>query len=153
MFGVSFTEFGLILLVILIVVGPQKLPTMMRTLGRWIGRFRRMTTEMRAQSGIDDVLRQEGLSGGLSELRSIVRGEVGQLGRSPLHRHPATRVSQPDPYADLFEPDLSREYPLEGPDAYDALAEDLVESTGDVEVEPPEDTPASNPPASTKHMP
>ena len=60
MFGVSFTELGLILLVILIVVGPHKLPSMMRTLGQWLGRFRRMTTEMRAQSGIDDVLRQEG---------------------------------------------------------------------------------------------
>ena len=65
-----------------------------------LGRFRRVTTEMRVQSGIDDVLRQEGLSGGLTELRAIVRGELGQLGKSPPHRHPASRITPPDPYAE-----------------------------------------------------
>jgi sec-independent protein translocase protein TatB len=152
-FGVSFTEFGLILLVILIVVGPQKLPGMMRTLGQWLGRFRRMTTEMRVQSGIDDVLRQEGLAGGLTELRAIVRGELGQLGRPPLRRHAANRITHPDPYAEALEPDLSREYPVEGPDAYGALAEDLVALTSDIEADEPHSTPTSSPPASPKHPP
>jgi sec-independent protein translocase protein TatB len=152
-FGVSFTEFGLILLVILVVVGPQKLPSMMRTLGQWLGRFRRMTTEMRVQSGIDDVLRQEGLSGGLTELRAIVRGELGQLSKPAPHGHPASRITRPDPYAEAFEPDLGREYPVEGPDAYGALAEDLVALASDVEADEPHNAPTSSPPASPKHPP
>lgn len=139
MFGVSFTEFSLILVVILIVVGPQKLPTMMRTLGEWIGRFRRMTTEMRAQSGIDDVLRQEGLTGGIRELRALVRGELSQIDRAMTVKPRPDRISAPDPYAEVLPFDVSREYPVEGPDAYGALGDDLFTSE-------PEDSPPAEPP-------
>ena len=121
MFGVSFTEIGLILLVALIIVGPHKLPTMLRTLGQWIGRMRRLTYEMRAQSGIDEILRQEGLAGGLSEFRALVRGELSHLGTA------IGSTNRPgDPYGQPVEPDLTREYPIEGPDAYGALPDDLV---------------------------
>ena len=53
MFGISLSEITLIAVVALIVVGPQKLPGMLRTLGQWVGRIRRLTTEVRAQTAIE----------------------------------------------------------------------------------------------------
>ena len=136
MFGVSFTEIGLILVVALIIVGPHKLPTMLRTLGQWIGRLRRLTYEMRAQSGIDEILRQEGLAGGLSEFRALVRGELSHLSSSiSAGSHPR------DPYDEPVDPDLSREYPIEGPDACGAVPDDLV--VEDDSTQPPESDSAS----------
>ena len=123
--------------VALLVLGPDKLPGMLRTLGTWIAKLRKLTTEVRYQSGIDDVLRSEGLDGGLSELRSLMRGG---LSGSMLAHTPAQNLAQQQNRAvpDHFVPDKSREYPVEGADAYGALPEDLVPS--------PEPPPAPVPP-------
>jgi sec-independent protein translocase protein TatB len=118
-FGVSFTEFLVLGTVALLVLGPEKLPGMLRTMGHWIAKLRKLTTEVRHQSGIDEVLRAEGFDGGLNELRSMMRGGATTMAAS--HSPP---VRQPLP--DTFVADKSREYPAEGPDAYGALPEDLV---------------------------
>ena len=100
--------------VTLIAVGPQRLPGMLKNLGQWMRKLRKMTTDVRAQTGIDDILRAEGLSGGMSELRSLVRGGplAAVAGSAPT---PAYRPAE-DPFRDL-EIDVTREYPAEGPDA------------------------------------
>ena len=116
MFGVSLPEFIVLGTVALLVLGPEKLPGMLRTMGQWVAKVRRLTTEVRYQSGIDEVLRAEGFDGGLNELRSMMRGGP------QLPSHAPVRPVQPDP----FVPDRSREYPVEGPDAQGALPEDLV---------------------------
>jgi sec-independent protein translocase protein TatB len=117
-FGVSFPELVVLGTVALLVLGPEKLPGMLRTMGQWVAKLRRLTTEVRHQSGIDEVLRAEGFDGGLNELRSIMRG-----GSVSTPSHHAT-IRQPTP--EQFVSDKSREYPVEGPDAYGALPEDLV---------------------------
>jgi sec-independent protein translocase protein TatB len=127
-FGISFPEFLVLGTVALLVLGPDKLPGMLRTLGQWLARLRKLTTEVRYQSGIDDVLRAEGLDGGLSELRGLMRGG---LSSSVLAAHTAAQQQQQQPpqsraQLDHFMPDKSREYPVEGADAYGALPEDLV---------------------------
>lgn len=132
-FGISFTELVLILVVALVVLGPERLPGMLRTVGLWIHKIRRMTTEVRAQTGIDDLLRNEGFSGGLAEVRSLLRGDP----RTFLHHSDLTDSPQaPDPYAlhdsvnqpnNVIPIDVSRERPVEGPDSYGALPEDLVD--------------------------
>jgi sec-independent protein translocase protein TatB len=119
-FGISFTEMLVIALVALVVVGPQKLPKMLRSLGEWVGKLRRITTEVRAQTGIDDILRAEGLTGGLNELRNLMRGDFGR------HHPPQPVYSAPNPYPEITDVDVTREYPLEGADAYGALPEDLL---------------------------
>jgi sec-independent protein translocase protein TatB len=68
-FGLSFFEVVVIGIVALLAVGPRRLPAMLRDLGNWIRKLRKMTIDVRAQTGIDDILRAEGLHGGLSELR------------------------------------------------------------------------------------
>lgn len=127
MFGISFTELLVILVVGLIVLGPQKLPGLFRTLGQWIAQLRRLTTEVRAQSGIDEILKAEGLNGGLTELRGLMRSD---LRRSTVALGDAIEVVPPgpNPYLNSFEYDVARERPVEGPDSYDAIAEDLGET-------------------------
>lgn len=45
MFGLGTSEILVILLVALLVLGPQKLPGIARTLGKTLGEFRRVSTE------------------------------------------------------------------------------------------------------------
>lgn len=118
MFGTSLSEIAVVGVVALVVVGPQKLPTMLLTLGQWTGKLRRMTMEMRAKTGIDEILREEGIDG-VAELRSLLRGEIAAARQS---------LQRPfiDPYQDDTPVDLANEYPREGVDTMGAIPEDLV---------------------------
>lgn len=49
MFDVGFWELTLIGLVLLLVVGPERLPKVARTAGLWVGRGRRMLSSMKAE--------------------------------------------------------------------------------------------------------
>ena len=49
MFNIHSTEILLILIVALIVIGPEKLPTAIKTAGLWIGRFRRSFYKVKAE--------------------------------------------------------------------------------------------------------
>ena len=140
MFGFSFGELLVICVVALIAVGPKKLPGMLHTLGMWIRKLRNMTTDVRKQTGIDELLRAEGLHGGLNELRGLLRVNLNHdlSFDSPRVTTPtATHVPDPtpvsvahaeDPYF-VGENDESREYPQEGADSYGALPDDLLDDT------------------------
>jgi len=56
-FGIGFSEVLLILVVVLLVVGPQKLPEIARTLGKGIRTARRAGQELRDAIEIDDIRR------------------------------------------------------------------------------------------------
>ncbi len=49
MFDISWTEFLLIGVVALVVIGPKELPAVMRTLGQWTRKVRSMATEFQGQ--------------------------------------------------------------------------------------------------------
>lgn len=136
MFGVSFLEITVVGLVALIVVGPQKLPQMMRTAGEWVGRLQKMTADMRVQTGIDDILREEGIDG-VRELRTLLRGEQAFRRQHPSAA-PVSAFSEPS--------DLALEFPTEGPDAWGALPEDLLSLENE---RAPESAPSSLPPRPT----
>lgn len=55
MFDVGFSELLLCFVVALVVLGPQKLPAVARTLGRWTGRarsyVRNLTSELERETG------------------------------------------------------------------------------------------------------
>ncbi len=59
MFDVGFWEIGLIGVVMLIVVGPERLPKVARTLGLWVGKARRVVSEVKAE--VDRELRLDEL--------------------------------------------------------------------------------------------
>jgi len=49
MFDISWTEFLLIGIVALVVIGPKELPSVMRTMGQWTRKVRGMATEFQNQ--------------------------------------------------------------------------------------------------------
>jgi sec-independent protein translocase protein TatB len=49
MFGIDFSEILVIFFVALAVLGPQKLPKLAQTVGRWVGRARSMARQFREQ--------------------------------------------------------------------------------------------------------
>jgi len=103
----------------------------MRTAGQWIGKLRRLSTELRSQSGIDEIIRQEGLEAEIRELRSLSRVNVIDTlvttATAPTPPPPAARPRPPPPPAlpRSDEPPREREYPLLGCDAYDSLPDDV----------------------------
>ncbi|UAJ11580.1 Sec-independent protein translocase protein TatB [Glacieibacterium megasporae] len=56
MFGIDSSEFLLIAIVALVVIGPKDLPRVMRMVGGWVGRGRAMTRHLR--SGFDTMMRE-----------------------------------------------------------------------------------------------
>lgn len=49
MFGIGMTELLVILVIALVVLGPQKLPEMARSLGRGLAEFRRASNDLRRE--------------------------------------------------------------------------------------------------------
>lgn len=47
MFDVGFWELTIVAVVALLVVGPERLPVLARTAGKWLNRMRRMARELR----------------------------------------------------------------------------------------------------------
>lgn len=62
MFNIHSTEILLILIIALIVIGPERLPTAVKTAGLWIGRFRRsfykVKAEIERELNTDEIRRQ-----------------------------------------------------------------------------------------------
>ena len=83
MFDIGFLELAVIAVVGLIVIGPERLPEVARTVGTWVGRFRRFVTSVKAD--IDRELRQEELrkalerDAGLDELKQIMNTDTFTL--------------------------------------------------------------------------
>ena len=61
MFDISFSELVLVCVIALLVLGPERMPKALRTLGLWIGRFAHvhaMKTEIEREIGNDEIRRQ-----------------------------------------------------------------------------------------------
>ena len=83
MFDVGFTELVMIGLVALLVVGPERLPELVRTTGRWIGRAQRIAREMRNELERDV---------GTRELKQLQR----EITQDPLNQTLNQPITAPD---------------------------------------------------------
>ena len=112
MFDISFSELALIGVIALLVLGPERMPQALRTLGLWIGRASRAFTTMRAEIereiGMDEIRRQlhnEAIMDQLKRLERDVKGEAPAEGATiaqPSTAAPATtqdRSPTPTPAA------------------------------------------------------
>jgi len=97
MFDISFSELALICVIALLVLGPERMPQALRTLGLWIGRasrtFTTMRTEIEREIGMDEIRRQlhnEAVMDQLKRLEREVKGESEQ---------PPNAVAAPSPSA------------------------------------------------------
>jgi sec-independent protein translocase protein TatB len=144
-FGLSFGELCVLLIVGVIVLGPKELPRYLRKAGQFAARLRRFAYEMREKSGIDEVLRTEGIDNDIAEIRKLARGEIGGIGAAVRSTLDAARMNPPPrvpaasgssgtaaPTGAMYAPtqlpdavpvavDRRREYPREGADSYGAL--------------------------------
>ena len=129
-FGFSLSELIVVIVVALVVIGPKDLPKMLRKLGQYAGKLRRMASDLRAQSGIDDALRTEGLADDIAEIRKLARGELDAVQRVGRHlgpdRHAPRDTSGSSGYRDDFFVVRDREYPRDGADSYGALPDNAI---------------------------
>jgi sec-independent protein translocase protein TatB len=128
-FGLSFGELLMVLVVAMVVLGPKDLHRYLRKAGQFAGRLRRMAFEMREKSGIDELLRSEGIDRDIAEIRRLTRGELAGVVAAVRATSAAARPddSLSSPYVETrpLPPPVTvlreREYPSDGADAYGAL--------------------------------
>ncbi len=130
MFGLSFPELLVVVIAAIVVIGPKDLPVMLRKGGQWAGKLRRMAGDLRAQSGIDDVLREGNLHHDINEIRKLARGELHDVMNDIRVERaadllPETTTSQAS-LAPVVEIVREREHPTEGPDAMGAMPENAM---------------------------
>lgn len=148
MFGLSFGELVVLLIVSVVVLGPKEMPRYLRKAGQFAGKMRRLAYDMREKSGIDEVLRSEGIAGDIAEIRKLARGEIGGVMAAVRSTADAVRsttgtsssspsysgtTSPASPYAMTQLPEgpqvtieREREYPREGADSYGALPDTAI---------------------------
>ena len=162
MFGLSFGELCVLLIVAVVVLGPKELPGYLRKAGQLAGKLRRMAYDMREKSGIDEILRTEGIDRDIAEIRKLARGEIAGVVASVRSTADALRPQLPgsatpgspttpnrgdvpaSPYAQTQFPssgpsitvDREREYPREGADSYGALPDTAMVYDGKLPASP-----------------
>jgi sec-independent protein translocase protein TatB len=73
MFDIGWPELFVIALVALVVIGPKELPRVMRQVGRWFGKAKRMTWEFRRHW--DDIMRESELDDVKREIEEVTRSD------------------------------------------------------------------------------
>lgn len=107
MFGIGGGELVFILLVVLLAVGPNQMPKMLKTVGRGIREVRRATRELQSTVGVDELLRDE-------DLRDPLGLKKGPAPK-PIAK-PAPRPSVARPGDALTDEDFACEQPRDGVD-------------------------------------
>ncbi|VAX10212.1 Twin-arginine translocation protein TatB [hydrothermal vent metagenome] len=119
MFDIGFWELAIIGIVGLIVIGPDKLPGVARTLGKWVGRTRRLVNQVKTD--IDLELKQDELrkmleqQSGMNEIKETLNSEqysfedekdylVNAMDDAKLE---STAIEEPPENAESFDDDGS----------------------------------------------
>jgi sec-independent protein translocase protein TatB len=130
-------ELMLIAVVTLIVIGPERLPETLRTLGLWMGRLRRsfvsVKTEIEKEIGMDDIRRQLHNEAVMDEMRKIEEEVKSSV-------EPAISATEPPPiYSDdtAPRPAATDAVPSEDSTAPEATAANTPEKMPELEPEPP----------------
>jgi len=99
MFDIGFPELLIVSIVALLVLGPERLPEALRTLGLWFGRMRRsfsaVKVEIEREIGMDEVRRQLHNEAILDEMREL-ESQVGTIGND-LEAQADEIVNEPHP--------------------------------------------------------
>lgn len=113
MFDVAPSELLLVAIVALIVIGPKDLPLALRSLGRWVGKVRRMSNHFRA--GVETMIRE---------------AELAEIEKEWRERNERIMAEHPD--ADALDAGMAQPYsspqmePLEPRPSADAAAEAAI---------------------------
>ena len=95
---IGFPELMMLAFVGLLVIGPERLPETLRTLGLWFGRLRRsfvsVKAEIEREIGMDDIKRQLHNESVMEEMRRIER-EVNNSIQPEANSAPASNPQDP----------------------------------------------------------
>ena len=114
MFDIGFPELMLSAIVGLLVIGPDRLPEALRTLGLWLGRMRRsfqsVKAEIEKEIGMDEVRKQLHNEAVMDEMKRIER-EVKETANAATQASSIDSANSPPPQTAPATP----VEPLQGP--------------------------------------
>ncbi|MCW8883930.1 MAG: Sec-independent protein translocase protein TatB [Motiliproteus sp.] len=93
MFDIGFTELLIVAVVALIVVGPERLPTAVRTVGLWVGRIRRTIGSV--QKEISEELRIDEMRKAAKEQQEKLESQVDGI-QKPFSESLREEILVPD---------------------------------------------------------
>ena len=138
MFDIGFSEIVVCAIVALVVIGPERMPEAVRTVGLWIGRVKRSLRETRSeierQIGVDDIRRQlhneeimQSLENARRDMDNVIaqtQASLNSVSTAITHEY----QSEPDlPYHSHMEENAEKAAELPVPDS----AELAIEHTQD----------------------
>lgn len=100
MFDIGFAELLIVAVVALLVLGPEKLPTAVRTLGLWMGKFRRTVSGI--QTEISEELRLDELRRNASIEKDRLEEELSEM-KTP-YKSVKSEVSDAAPFGEAQVP-------------------------------------------------
>jgi sec-independent protein translocase protein TatB len=119
MFDIGGFELLLIAVVGLLVIGPERLPETLRTLGLWLGRLRRsftaVKTEIEKEIGMDEVKRQLHNEAVMEEMQRIEREVKGSVDEARID--PGAVTGKPPAPQTNQHTDAAAETAAQNPDA------------------------------------
>src|SRR6516225_394262 len=119
MFEIGWSELLLIAVVALIAIGPKELPTVLRTLGQWTSKLRRMASEF--QSQFQEAMREAEMADLKKQVDDMTSQAHTRRARrpppNPTPRRPAPRPRSPQTHLSPHRPPTtpSRQPPLPTP--------------------------------------
>ncbi len=75
--GIGFSELMLLAVIVIIVVGPEELPSLLRTIGRYVGQIKRVADDFRSQ--VDDAIKEP-----MGEIQESIEGVSENLDDDPF---------------------------------------------------------------------
>jgi sec-independent protein translocase protein TatB len=115
MFDISWGKIVIIGVVALIFIGPKELPSVLRLVGQWMGKMRRMAAEFQGQ--FQDAMREAEMAdlkktfdettSGLSSVFDPIKNDMDKMVNDPMSAGAASTPAAPTPDAGIPTPDAA----------------------------------------------
>lgn len=123
MFDIGWSELLVIAVVALIAIGPKELPGVLRAVGQWMGKARRMAAEFQGQ--FNEAMREAEMAD-LKKSFDEVRDATGGLTRGSLMTRLTDTLGEPPRLENLDKPGADREASASGPLAITPQAQEAA---------------------------
>ena len=140
MFDIGFWELTMIAVIALLVIGPDKLPDVARTAGKWVGRARRFVGDVKTD--IDRELKQEELrkalaeDAGLDEIKEIMNTDNFRIDTDDTPAYQVNAIPDSNNDDDDFDSQLDADdYDIE----HDEELKHITDHSDGADYEPEED--------------